>query len=48
MVKSIHNSKDSMKKVRKLPMKFSEFDCLSGCSVGFSFMLFETNFNFVI
>ena len=45
-VKSIHNSKDSLKKVGKVQIKFSEFDCLTGYSV--LFLLFETNFVFVI
>ena len=35
MVKSIHKSKDSLKKVWKLQIKFSEFDCLTGYSVLF-------------
>ena len=35
IVKSIHNSKDSLKKVWKLQIKFSEFDCLTGYSVSF-------------
>ena len=34
-VKSIRNSKDSLKKVWKLQIKFSEFDCLTGYSVLF-------------
>ena len=39
VVKSIHKSNDSLKKVCKLQIKFSEFDCLTGYSVLF-FMLF--------
>ena len=35
VVKSIHKSKDSLKKVWKLQIKFSEFDCLTGYSVLF-------------
>ena len=46
VVKSIHNLKDSLKKVCKLLIKLSEFYCLTGCWV--FFMLFETNFNFNI
>ena len=34
-VKSIHNSKDSLKKVRKLQIKFREFDYLTWYSVLF-------------
>ena len=51
VVKSIHNSKDSLKKVCKLQIKFSEIDCLTGYSVLIlcylkliSSLLFETNF----
>ena len=54
-VKSIHNSKDSLKKVWKLQIKFSEFDYLTGYSVflmlfetNFIFMLFDTNFVFML
>ena len=36
VVKTIHNSKDSLNKAWKLQIKFSEF--------GFIFMLFEANF----
>ena len=42
VVKSIHKSNDSLKKVWKLQIKFSEFDCLTGYSV--LFLLFDTNF----
>ena len=35
VVKSIHKSNDSLKKVWKLLIKFSEFDCLTGYSVLF-------------
>ena len=35
VVKSIHRSNDSLKKVCKLQIKFSEFDCLTGYSVLF-------------
>ena len=35
VVKSIHNSKDSLKKVWKLQIKFSEFDRFTGYSVLF-------------
>ena len=35
VVKSIHKSNDSLKKVCKSQMKFSEFDCLTGYSVLF-------------
>ena len=35
VVKSIHNSKDSLEKKWKLQIKFSEFDCLTGSSVLF-------------
>ena len=35
VVKSIHKSNDSLKKVCKLQIKFSEFDCLTGYSVLF-------------
>ena len=35
VVKSIHNSEDSLKKVCKLHLKFSDFDCLTGYSVLF-------------
>ena len=35
VVKSIHNSKDSLKKVCKLQIKFSAFDCLTGYPVSF-------------
>ena len=35
LVKIIHNSKDSLEKVRKLQIKFREFDCLTGHSVLF-------------
>ena len=55
VVKSIHNSKDSLKKVWKLQIKFFEFDCLTRYSVlfllfgtSFNFMLFETNFVFML
>ena len=44
VVKSIHNSKDSLRKAWKLQMKFSEFDCLTGYSV--LFLLFEIHFIF--
>ena len=54
-VKSIYNSKDSLEKVWKLQIKFSEFGCLTGYSVlfllfgtNFNFMLFETNFVFML
>ena len=46
LVKIIHNSKDSLKKVWKLQIKFREFDCLAGHSV--LFLLFETNFIFML
>ena len=39
VVKSIDNSKVSLKKVWKLQIKFSEFDCLTGYPV--LFLLFE-------
>ena len=45
VVKSIHKSNDSLKKVCKLQIKFSEFDCLTGYSVFFmlfAVMLFGT------
>ena len=54
VVRSIHNSKDSLKKVCKLEIKFSEFDCLTGYSVLFLCylklisILFETNFAFML
>ena len=55
VVKSIHNSKDSLKKVCKLQIKFFEFDCLTGYSVLFicylklnSILLFENNFVFML
>ena len=35
VVKSIHKSNDSLKKVWKLQITFSEFDCLTGYSVLF-------------
>ena len=35
VVKSIHKSNDSLKKVWKLQIKFSKFDCLPGYSVLF-------------
>ena len=35
VVKSIHKSNDSLTKVCKLQIKFSEFDCLTGYSVLF-------------
>ena len=35
VVKSIHNSQDSLKKVWKLQIKFREFDCSTGYSVLF-------------
>ena len=35
VVKNIHKSNDSLKKVWKLQIKFSEFDCLTGYSVLF-------------
>ena len=35
VVKSIHKSNDSLKKVWKLQIKVSEFDCLTGYSVLF-------------
>ena len=47
VVKSIHNSKGLLKKVWKLQIKFSEFDCLTGYLV-LHFMLFETNFIFML
>ena len=47
VVKSINNSKDSLKKVWKLQIKFSDFDCLTGYSVNI-FVLFGTNFNFLL
>ena len=43
VVKSIKKSKDSLKKVWKLQIKFSEFDYLTGYSV-FVFMPYEINF----
>ena len=46
VVKSIHNSKSSLKKVCKLQIKLFEFDCSSG--YWGLFLLFETNFNFGI
>ena len=54
VVKSIHKSKDSLKKVWKLQNKFSEFDCLTGYSdlflfeTNFIFMLFDSNFVFML
>ena len=54
VVKSIHKSKDSLKKVWKLQIKFSEFDCLTGYSdlflfeTNFIFMLFDSNFVFML
>ena len=36
VVKRIHISKDSLRKVWKLQIKFSEIDCLTGYSVLFS------------
>ena len=55
VVKSIHYSKDSLKKVWKLQITFSEFDCLTGYSdlfllyeTNFVFMVFETNFVFMV
>ena len=45
VVKSIHKSEDSLKKVWKLQSKFSEFDCLTGYS---DLFLFETNFIFLL
>ena len=45
VVKSIHKLKDSLKKVWKLQIKFSEFDCLTGYS---DLFLFETNFIFML
>ena len=56
MVKSIHSSKDSLKKVCTLQIKFPEFDCLTEPGIRFYFsylklipiLLFETNFVFVI
>ena len=47
VVKSIHNSKDSLKKVWKLQIKFGEFDYSTGYSVLF-FLIFETNFIFLL
>ena len=51
VVKSIHNSKGSLKKVCKLQIKLFEFDCLPGYSVLFlcywkliSILVLETNF----
>ena len=35
VVKSIHKSNGSLKKVWELQIKFSEFDCLTGYSVLF-------------
>ena len=35
LFKSIHDSKDSLKKVLKLQIKFGEFDCLTWCWVLF-------------
>ena len=35
VVKSIHKSNDSLRKVWKLQIKFYEFDCLTGYSVLF-------------
>ena len=35
VVKSINKTNDSLKKVCKLQIKFSEFDCLTGYSVLF-------------
>ena len=54
VVKSIHKSEDSLKKVWKLQIKFSEFDCLTGYSdlflfeTNFIFMLFDSNFFYAI
>ena len=53
VVKSIHKSEDSLKKVWKLQIKFSEFDCLTGYSdflfeTNFIFMLFDSNFVFML
>ena len=55
LVKSIHNSRDSLKKVWKLQLKFREFHCLTGYSVLIlcyskliSFLLFETIFAFML
>ena len=51
VVKNIHNSKSSLKKVCKLQIKLFEFDCLSGywglflCYLKLiSILVFETNF----
>ena len=46
VVKSIHNSKDSLKQVCKFQINFFEFDCLTGYWV--LFLLFGINFNFGI
>ena len=46
VVKGIHNSKDSLRNVWKLPINFLEFDCLTGFSV--LFLLYETNFIFML
>ena len=46
VVKSLHNSKHSLKKMSKLQIKFSEFDCLTGNWV--LFLLIETNFIFML
>ena len=42
VVKRIRNSKNSLKKVWKLQISYSEFDCLTGFSD--LFLLFETYF----
>ena len=53
VVKSIHNSKDSLKKVCRLQIKFSEFDCLTGYSVLFllsglfTIKIWVNNFNYI-
>ena len=47
VVKSIHNSKDSLKKVKK----FRKFDCLTVNKFDWysvSFLLYETNFIFML
>ena len=46
VVKNIHSSKDSLKKVRKLQIKFREIDSLTGYSA--LSLLYETNFTFML
>ena len=55
VVNSIHNSKGSLKKVCKVQMEFSEFDCWTGYSVLLLcyskliwILVFETNFVFML